>query len=569
MVGIDTNILLYAYDKGSPLHEEAKALIGSMLGEDGIAISDLSLLEFFSVATDGRKMTNPLLAEEALKVIESIWSAEEFLVCAGNAEVMRNAFRYAAELNILRYGINDVYIATSLAEKGIRRVLTRNTKDFKQFDFIEAINPFSQSTESIEQSAYSPSSIALLSAPCASRMIPYARQSIDEKDVASVCKVLRSEFLTTGPKVAEFEKAVADYVGAKHAVAVSSGTAALHAAMFALGIAPGDEVIVPPMTFAATANCILYQGGTPVFADVDPNTLLIDPPQVAAKITPKTKAIIGVDYAGQPCDWDALREIAKRHNLYLVDDGCHALGAEYKGKKVGSLADLTIFSFHPVKHITTGEGGMVVTDDEGYAERMRIFSTHGITRDPKYFSSLTSDLRPLTAESSWFYEMVDLGYNYRITDLQCALGISQLKMLPKFLQRRREIAARYDEALTAISGIKPLGLRTDVLSAKEPATLHAQCSGLSTHAYHLYVIRLNAIDRAKVFKALREHGVGVNVHYIPIHLHPYYRKRFGTGPGSYPIAEKVYEEIISLPMFPGMIDKDVEKVIEAVKKVMQ
>ncbi|NQT73463.1 MAG: UDP-4-amino-4,6-dideoxy-N-acetyl-beta-L-altrosamine transaminase [Chloroflexi bacterium] len=376
-----------------------------------------------------------------------------------------------------------------------------------------------------------------------SYVIPYARQSIDEQDVAAVCSVLRSDWLTTGPKVEQFEQAVADYVNAKHAVAVSSGTAALHAAMFALGVGPGDEVIVPPMTFAATANCVLYQGGTPVFADVEADTLLIDPAQVETNITAKTKAIIGVDYAGQPCDWDALREIADRHKLYLVDDGCHSLGAEYKGKKIGTLTDFTVFSFHPVKHITTGEGGMITTDDEDLANRMRLFRNHGIT----------SDFRDREIRGSWFYEMASLGYNYRLTDIQCALGLSQLKKLPDFLTRRREIAKIYNGTFDELEGISPLSVRDDVL-----------------HAYHLYVVRVSTdkcqCDRAQIFKELRENGIGVNVHYIPVYLHPYYRKHFGTRPGCCPIAEKAYEEIISLPMFAGMTDDDVKEVINLLVK---
>jgi len=386
-------------------------------------------------------------------------------------------------------------------------------------------------------------------------MIPYGRQFIDEDDIKSVIDVLQSDWLTTGPKVAEFEQGIADYVGAKHSVVVSSGTAALHCAMYAIGIGHGDEVIVPPMTFAATANCVVFQGGTPVFADVDPNTLLLDSEQAEAKITPNTRAIIGVDYAGQPCDWDALREIADRHNLYLVDDACHALGSEYKGKKVGTLADLTVFSFHPVKHITTGEGGMITTDNADYADRMRVFRNHGITRDPKCFSSLTSDLRPSTSDSSWFYEIVDLGYNYRITDFQCALGISQLQKLAKFLERRREIAARYDEAFASFSGVTPLVVRKD-----------------SLHAYHIYVVKVDGdtlgIDRATLFTKLRENGIGVNVHYIPVHLHPFYREKFYTDQGLCPTAESAYKQIISIPMFSGMTDEDVENIINVMQKII-
>jgi perosamine synthetase len=376
-------------------------------------------------------------------------------------------------------------------------------------------------------------------------MIPYGKQTIDEDDVKAVVDVLRSDWLTTGPKVAEFEQAVADYVGTKYAVAVSNGTSALHAAMYAIGIGPGDEVIVPPMTFVATANCIVFQGGTPVFADVDPATLLLDPAKVEENITEKTKAIIGVDYAGQPCDWDSLRKIAHKHELRLVADGCHALGAEYKGRKVGSLADMTIFSFHPVKHITTGEGGMITTDDPELVQHIRLFRNHGIS----------TDANQREEQGSWFYEMVNLGYNYRITDFQCALGISQLQKLPKFLERRSEIAAIYDEIFSELSGIKPLAVRSDVL-----------------HAYHLYVAKVDGytlnIDRTTLFTNLRKKGIGVNVHYIPVHLHPFYMEKFHTSQGLCPIAESAYEQIISIPMFPGMSDEDVGNVINVMQKII-
>jgi len=389
-------------------------------------------------------------------------------------------------------------------------------------------------------------------------MIPYGKQLIDKDDIEAVVEVLCSDWLTTGPKVPEFETALAKFVGAKYAVAVCNGTAALHCAMFVLGIEHGDEVIVPPMTFAATANCVVYQGGTPVFTDVDPDTLLIDPDKIEENITPRTKAVIAVDYAGQPCDYDRLKKIAKKYNLALVADACHSLGALYKRQKVGSLADLNIFSFHPVKHITTGEGGMITTGDSDYVNRMRIFRKHGIT----------TDFHQREKQSSWFYEMTDLGYNYRMTDLQCALGISQLQKLPKFLERRCEIAARYDEALANIPGIEPLGLRADVLPAKESAMRHALCTSRPTHAYHLYVVRLEGIGRSKVFKALREEGIGVNVHYIPVHLHPFYKKKFHTSQGLCPIAETAYEQIISIPIFPGMTDEDVEGVIKAIQTVV-
>ena len=375
--------------------------------------------------------------------------------------------------------------------------------------------------------------------------LPYGQQWLDEEDIKAVVEVLRSDWLTTGPKVAEFERVFADFVGAREAVAVSNGTAALHAAMYATGIGPGDEVIVPAMTFAASANCVVFQGGTPVFADVDPDTLLLDPAQAEAKVKPRTKAIIAVDYAGQPCDYDALRAIADRHGLILVADACHSLGGSYKGRPVGSLADLSTFSFHPVKHVTTGEGGMIATDDPKLARRMRVFRNHGIT----------TDHRQREQQGSWFYEMVDLGYNYRLTDFQCALGMSQLRKLPGWVARRRDIARHYDAAFAEVPGVVPLGMRRDV-----------------SHAYHLYVIRLDTMrlraTRTEVFAALRAEGIGVNVHYIPVHLHPFYRERFGTGPGMCPVAEAAYEQIVSLPIFPHMTDADVDDVVRAVRKVL-
>jgi perosamine synthetase len=374
--------------------------------------------------------------------------------------------------------------------------------------------------------------------------IPYGRQWVDEEDIAAVVEVLKSDWLTTGPIVARFENALAKFVGAKYGVSFSSGTAALHAAMHAAGISPGDEVIVPAMTFVATANAVVFQGGTPVFVDVDPNMLLIDPAKVEEKINSRTKAVVAVDYAGQPCNYDGLREIADRHGLALIADSCHALGAEYKGSKVGTLADLTAFSFHPVKSITTGEGGMVTTDDPNLARCMRIFRNHGIT----------SDHRQRQADNSWVYEMDELGYNYRLTDLQCALGLSQLRKLPRWVARRQEIAQHYNAAFVSVPAIEPLRNRPDV-----------------SHAYHLYVVRLKfdqlQVDRSMIFRALRAEGIGANVHYIPVHLHSFYRKRFGTEPGLCPVAEAAYERIISLPLFPHMTDGAVEKVVIAVCKV--
>ena len=382
-------------------------------------------------------------------------------------------------------------------------------------------------------------------APARRTLLPYGRQWVDEDDIAAVVDVLRSDWLTTGPKVGEFEQAFAEFTGVKEAVAVSNGTAALHAAMYAIGIGPGDEVLVPTMTFAASANCVVYQGGTPVFVDVEPDTLLIDPTQAEARITPRTKAIIAVDYAGQPCNYDALRAIADRHGLRLVADACHALGGSYNDRPVGSLADISTFSLHPVKPITTGEGGMVTTDDPNLARRMRTFRNHGIT----------SDHRQREQQGSWVYEMVDLGYNYRLTDFQCALGLSQLRKLPGWVLRRREIARLYDEAFATMPLVQPLSVRPDVV-----------------HAYHLYMVRVKSqeigLSRAQVFASLRAEGIGVNVHYIPVHLHPFYRKRFGTAPGLCPVAETAYWQLITLPMFPAMSDTDAESVVVGVRNVV-
>lgn len=376
-------------------------------------------------------------------------------------------------------------------------------------------------------------------------MIPYGKQQIDSEDIQAVVEVLQSDWLTTGPKVDAFEKIFADFVGVKYAVAVSSGTAALHAAMFALGIGPGCEVIVPAMTFAATANCVVLQGGTPVFADVIPETLLLDPVSVASRLSSRTKAIIAVDYAGQACDYDTLEDTAKRHDITLVADACHSLGGRYKDKSVGTLASLNAFSFHPVKHITTGEGGMITTDDQKLAEKMRLFRNHGIT----------TDHRQRDAQGSWFYEMVDLGYNYRITDFQCALGISQLKKLQEWIERRREIAHRYGKAFHDIPRVKPLTVQNE-----------------SFHAYHLYVVRLDLdgkdMDRSAIFRKLREAGVGVNVHYIPVHLHPFYQNRFHTGLGLCPEAEEAYQQIISLPIYPTLTEKEQDHVIECLREIL-
>jgi perosamine synthetase len=381
--------------------------------------------------------------------------------------------------------------------------------------------------------------------PVRKTLLPYGHQSIDEADIQAVVDTLRSDWLTTGPCIAEFEEAFAARTGARHAVSFSSGTAALHAAAFTAGLKAGDEAITSPLTFVATANCVLYQGATPVFADVSPDTLNLDPEQAAARITARTRAILPVDYAGHPADLAPILELGERHGLVVIEDASHALGAEYKGRPVGSLSRMTTFSFHPVKHITTGEGGMVTTDNAQFAETLRRFRNHGIS----------SDARQRQSAGQWHYEMVLLGFNYRLTDIACALGIQQLKKLEANLSRRRKIADRYTAAFGEISELIAPAVRPDV-----------------NPAWHLYPIRLDGVklkaDRGQVFRALRAENIGVNVHYIPVHRHPYYSERFGYRGGEYPVAEDAYERLISLPMFHGMSDQDVEDVIRAVDKVI-
>jgi perosamine synthetase len=381
--------------------------------------------------------------------------------------------------------------------------------------------------------------------PVRKALLPYGRQSIDEAEIQAVVETLRSDWLTTGPKVAEFEEATAEWIGARYAISFSSGTAALHAAAFTAGLQPGDEAITSPLTFAATANCILYQGATPVFADVAEDTLNLDPGLVAKKITDRTKAILPVDYAGHPSDLDSILQLADGHRLTVIEDACHALGAEYRGRRVGSVAHMTVFSFHPVKHLTTGEGGMVTTDNPAFAETLRRFRNHGIS----------SDARQRQSAGQWHYEMVLLGFNYRLTDIACALGLSQMKKLEANLARRRQIAARYTAGFRTVAGVLSPQTRPDV-----------------NHAWHLYPIRLNlgrlSASRSEVFQALRAENIGVNVHYIPVHRHPFYRDRFGYKGGEYPVAEAAYERLISLPMFHGMTDADIEDVVCAVRKVL-
>jgi len=372
--------------------------------------------------------------------------------------------------------------------------------------------------------------------------LSYGKQQIDEDDIAAVVETLRSPFLTQGPKVEEFEQAVADYVGAKYAVAFSNGTTALHGACYAAGISDGDEVITTPITFVATSNAVLYCGGTPVFADIDERTYNIDPLEIEKKITSKTKAIMPVDFTGQPINLDAIMEIASRHNLLVIEDGAHSLGANYKGLKIGSQADMTMFSFHPVKPITTGEGGIITTNSEVFYEKLKLFRSHGISKTPYAIE-----------QGDWYYEMTELGFNYRMCDIQAALGISQMHKIDGFIERRREIAALYNKKLATIPGI----------------ILPKQLDGTES-GWHLYMIQLDSQvlkkTRRETFDEMREQNIGVHVHYIPVYWQPYYRE-LGYERGLCLVAEKWYEQALTLPIYPGMTDEDVEDVVAILREV--
>ena len=380
--------------------------------------------------------------------------------------------------------------------------------------------------------------------PVRASLLPYGRQLIGEDDIAAVTAVLRGPFLTTGPTVAEFEARFAARAGARHAVAVSSGTAALHAAMFAAGVGAGDEVVTTPLTFVGTANAALYLGARPVFADIHADTLNLDVARVEAALTPRTRVLAPVDFAGQPCELAALRALARARGLLVVEDAAHALGAEVSGRPVGALSDLTIFSLHPVKHVTTGEGGVVTTDDAELARRLRRFRNHGIATD-------SADRQ---ASGALWSPMIDLGFNYRLTDIQCALGLSQLPKLEPFLAAREAIAERYLVALKDLPGLTVPRVAPEV-----------------RHAWHIFPVLVEPawlrVGRDEVFAALRAEGIGVTLHYVPAYWHPYY-ERLGYPRGLCPIAEDATSRLFSLPIFPGMSDADVEDVVAALWKVL-
>jgi len=373
-----------------------------------------------------------------------------------------------------------------------------------------------------------------------SRFIPYGHQSIDENDIREVDEVLTSDWLTTGPKVPEFEGSICDYCACKYAVAVNSGTSALDISVQVLDLPKGSEVITTPFTFAATSNAILYHDLIPVFADIERESRNIDPDQIRKKITPKTKAIIFVDYAGQPCRIDEIREIADEYDLRLIEDACHAFGASYHEKKIGTLADLTVFSFHPVKPITTGEGGAVVTDNAEYAGKLRLFRSHGIDRNA---------CDRFGPDAGWAYDMVELGRNYRMTDIQAALGISQMKKIDRFIRKRNELAGLYHELLE------------DIPFIETPETMNGV-----VHGWHLYTVLLKNMDRNHFFSYMKKNNIGINVHYIPTYRLRYYEKNLPTPPGNFPVTEDVFNRIVTLPLYPALSEHELNYIADTIKK---
>lgn len=403
-------------------------------------------------------------------------------------------------------------------------------------------------------------------------MIPYGRQFVDEDDIRAVVEVLQSRILTQGSNTAEFESALCDIVDARYAVAVNSGTSALHIACLAAGVKEGDEVITSPITFVASANCAVYCGGKPVFADIDPKTYNISPEEIEKRITANTKVIIPVHFAGQSCDMEVIQQIVSNaekkygYKIYIIEDACHALGSKYKGNEVGSciFSDMAVMSFHPVKHITTGEGGVVFTNDKNIDKKLKRLRSHGITSDPEEFFSKdlafpsTHSILPIpnSPPNPWYYEQQVIGYNYRITNIQCALGLSQLKKLETFKRRRRKIVERYNANFSKYINLSP---------PFEDPNCYSN--------FHLYVLLFDfkkiGIDRAQLMLSFRERGFNTQVHYIPVHLQHYYRKTFNTGMGDCPNAEAYYEKCLSIPLFPAMTDIEVNNVIAAVHEVLE
>ena len=383
--------------------------------------------------------------------------------------------------------------------------------------------------------------------PVREDFLPYGAQWFDDKEISEVIDSLKSNWITTGPKMRFFEDKFKSIIGSKYAIAVNSGTAALHISTSSINIQHGDEVITTPFTFVASANCVVYRGGIPIFADIKKDTYNIDPSEIKRKLTPKTKAIIPVHFAGQPCDMDEIIEIANENNLFIIEDAAHAIDAEYKNKKIGNISDLTTFSFHPVKNITTAEGGMVTTNDDELYNKLLMFRTHGISKDA---------VKRFGKSGDFYYDMQYLGFRYNLSELHASLGIHQLNKLEAFQKRRRKITKIYNQELKNIKEITIPYVKSDI-----------------KHSWHLYVIQVDIdklkVDRDYIFRALREENIGVNVHYIPVHYHSFYQSKFRLKKGILPNVETLFPRIITIPLFPKMSDNDVYDVINALEKVIK
>ena len=540
----DSDIFINAADTESLFYGQSVEIIEAAV-ERGFFTADLCLFQFYRVITDGRKTPIPLSPEKASLFIEKLWNTPEIDVIETDmfgtfqeAEHRKNLIRY----NIAGLAIYSYLIAMCLKKNQISTIATFNSRDYKEYPWLTVIDLCK--TNGCLHSVLMPS----CTAPSSPRSIPYGRQSINERDVAAVCKVLRSDWLTQGSMVPSFEKAVVQYCGAAHGVAVNSATSALHIACLALGLCPGDKLWTSPITFVASANCGLYCGATVDFVDVDPRTYNLCPKaletklQAAKKSGQLPKVVVPVHFSGQPCDMLAIYDLSQKYGFRVIEDASHALGGKYKNEPIGNCrySDITVFSFHPVKIITTGEGGMALTNDSDLAQRMALLRTHGITRDAAIMSQ--------ASDGPWYYQQIALGFNFRMTDIQSALGISQMERLDVFVNQRRELSQRYERLLADL-----------------PVTTPWQHPDGSS-AWHLYVIRHQpgrmATTHRKIFERLQEQGIGANLHYIPVHTQPYYRC-MGFGPGMFPEAEKYYKEAITLPLFPAMTEGQQDRIVTA------
>ncbi len=526
VIYIDTNVLVYIQNKKSQYYESSQKIFYSLLKENKICLNQLVLWEFFSIITNPSKVEAPWTTSKARDYINYLAQSVGNIHIITN-EIFYNAISSAEKHNIKKYEIYDHILAQTMLFYGIEELVTVNESDFKKYDFIKNIIIPEKNVKNKQN-------------PKAT--INYGKQWLDDNDIQNVVEVLKSDFLTQGPKVKKFEKALCDYTGAKYCVAVANGTAALHIAVAALEIEKGKKGITSPITFVASSNSMIYNGLIPDFADIKPDTYNVNTNEIKKRVDNNTKLVIPVHFAGQPCDMKKIKNIADDKDLFVIEDAAHAIGSEYEdGSKVGSCkySEMTTFSFHPVKTMTTGEGGAITTNSGELYEKLLLLRSHGITKDKE---KLAKNPGP------WYHEMQDIGFNYRLTDIQSALGISQLKKLDDFIKKRREIVEIYNNAFRNIEWLKTPYEKPEVNSA-----------------FHLYVLQFDfekiGKTRSQVMNELREKNIGTQVHYIPVHTQPYYKANYGFKQGDFPVSEKYYENALSIPLYPKMSDEDVEYVI--------